>query len=75
MWDFFVWVVCKRECEDSIQIEDQRTFRIALFMHCSLLLGLLSGLFMRALGAIFCPCTHFNSKGLSSMSMNSTILY
>ena len=27
MWDFFIWVVWERECEDSRQIKDQVSFR------------------------------------------------
>ena len=26
MWDFFVRIVCKRECEDSRQSEEQEVF-------------------------------------------------
>ena len=26
MWDFIVWVVCERECEDSRQSEEQEVF-------------------------------------------------
>ena len=27
MWDFFIWVVWERECENSRQIKDQVSFR------------------------------------------------